>query len=101
MKTLTTLILALSLGACGSTVYNIDIHPDAFKVADELTVNPGQGGDDSSSTAGAPTSGGTDASPGGSNLIRGHGQQGVIIQIGTSAKPTTTNDVTADLPTGP
>lgn len=94
MKTLATLILALSLGACGSTVYNIDIHPGAFRVADELTVNPGQG-DDSGSTASGATAGGQEASPGGSNLLRGHAQQGIIIQIGTSAKPETTTRAAA------
>ena len=85
------LAVGSALVGCGSTVtYNITFSSGAFRVADELTIEPGQGGDDASSTAGAPTAGGTDSSPGGSNVLDGFAQQGNIFQIGTSAKPTTT-----------
>lgn len=85
----------LLLAACTTTNYNIDFHEGAFRVADTMKIEPGQGGDDSSNTAGAPTSGGEEASPGGSNLLRGFAMQGNIFQIGTAAKPTNTTDVKA------
>lgn len=103
MKTtrLTVLALALSLGACTATTYNIDFHSGAFRVSDRLTVEPGQGGDDSSSTAGGATAGGADGAPGGSNLLRGAAQQGNIFQIGTSQKPDVKTDLDATIPAGP
>jgi len=86
----TALLAALALGACAQTNYNIDFHTGAFRVADDLTVEPGQAGDDGSSTASGSTAGGRDGAPGGSNLVRGFAQQGNIFQIGTSQAPETT-----------
>ena len=80
------LALALMLAGCTTTNYNIDFHKGAFRVADKMKIDPGQGGDDGSSTAGAPTTGGEDGSPGGSNVLDGFAQQGNIFQIGTAAK---------------
>ena len=78
------------LGGCGSTTtYNITFEQGAFRVSDRLTVEPGQGGDDSGGPNGT-AAGGTESSPGGSNVIDGFANQGNIFQIGTSAKPTTT-----------
>lgn len=91
----TVLLLALSLGACTATTYNIDFHEGAFRVADELTVDPGQAGDDGSNTASGSTAGGADGAPGGSNLVRGFAQQGNIFQIGTSQRPETTTRASA------
>lgn len=96
MKYLTLILLALSLCAgCAQTNYNIDFHSGAFRVADELTVDPGQAGDDGSSTASGSTAGGADGAPGGSNLVRGFAQQGNIFQIGTSQRPETTTRASA------
>ena len=83
---LLALCIALVLTACTSTNYNIDFHEGAFRVADEMKVSPGQGGDDGSSTSSGAVAGGEDGSPGGSNLLDGFAQQGNIFQIGTAAK---------------
>ena len=80
--------------ACGGSTGRVYDH-GAFRVADELTLKPGQAGDDSSGTSGGPTAGGDEASPGGSNLLRGFAQQGNIFQIGTSQKPDVTTDAKA------
>jgi hypothetical protein len=78
--------LALGLSACTTTNYNIDFHEGAFRVADELKVSPGQGGDDGSSASGGENSGGEEGAPSGSNSLNGFAQQGNIFQIGTAAK---------------
>ena len=94
-KTIVPLLVVALLAGCTTTNYNIDFHNGAFRVADELTLKPGQAGDDSSGTSGGPTAGGDEASPGGSNLLRGFAQQGNIFQIGTSQKPDVTTDAKA------
>jgi hypothetical protein len=87
---------ALLLAGCGTTTtYNINFQNGAFRVADSLTLEPGQAGADTSSTASGATTGGTEASPGGSNLLRGFAQQGNIFQIGTASKPQTEATVDA------
>lgn len=80
------LLGCVMLAGCTTTNYNIDFHTGAFRVAETMKLDPGQGGDDGSSTAGAPTTGGEDGSPGGSNVLDGFAQQGNIFQIGTAAK---------------
>lgn len=90
------LLFVLSLVACGTTTtYNITFQTGAFRVAEELQIEPGQGGDDGSSTTSGETAGGTESSPGGSNLLRGFAQQGNIFQIGTASKPQTEATVDA------
>ena len=93
---LLTCVLVVITGCGTTTTYNITFQRGAFRVSDKLTIEPGQGVDDASSTtSGGETAGGTEASPGGSNLLRGVAQQGNIFQIGTSAKPQTSASVDA------
>lgn len=99
------LVLVLVLTGCGTTTtYNITFQTGAFRVADSLTVEPGQGGDDSGGPTGE-AAGGTESSPGGSNVLDGFAQQGNIFQIGTASKPATTAttdaSATVDLPAVP
>ena len=80
--------MLLMLGGC--TTYNVYFEDGSFRVADELTVRtqPGQGGDDSSGQTGE-TAGGSEGSPGGSNINRGFANQQNLIQLGAATKPTT------------
>ena len=78
-----------------SITYNITFHGGAFRVADELQVEPGQGGDDSSSVDGS-AAGGTDLSPGNNVVIRGFADQGNIFNIGTSQPSTNETAATVD-----
>lgn len=100
MLTVVALIAAV-LCACGSTetrnIYHVHFETGAFRVADSLTIEPGQGGDqtDSSGNA-ATTSGGTELSPGNTVWIRGTADQGNIICIGTATTPTTETTAQTD-----
>ena len=92
--------VALLCGACTTTrtVYNITFSPHAFKVSDELTVEPGQGGDATDTSANeAASTGGAEMSPGNTNWIRGFADQGNIFNIGTSTTPTTTTETDAQV----
>jgi hypothetical protein len=92
------LVALIFCSGCGSltpsVTYNITFHGGAFRVADELTVEPGQGGDDSSQVDGS-ASGGTELSPGANVVIRGFADQGNIFNIGTSQP--STQDVSPDV----
>ena len=104
MRIIFLFLICFTLVGCGaSTTYNVYFHTGSFRVSDKLVIEPGQGGDDSSSTSSGETAGGTESSPGGSNLLRGYAQQGNIFQIGTSQRPSTeaTTDANADLDVTP
>jgi len=88
---------AVGLTLCGCTTYNVYFEDGSFRVAESLTVEPGQGGDDTGGpTASGSGVGGQKMSPGGSNVLDGFAQQGNVIQIGGSeTTPTTTADIDA------
>ena len=69
----------------GCTFNHITFETDCFKFTDELTVEPGQGGDasDTGATSEGSGVGGTGKmSPGGSNQLDGEMQYAIIIQQG-------------------
>ena len=93
-------VALFALVGCTSTdtTYNIHFHPKAFRVAETLSVEPGQGGDATDSSGNEATaSGGTEMSPGNTNWIRGFADQGNIFNIGTATTPTTTAETDANL----
>ena len=86
---------------CACTYNQITFEQGAVRLADKVTVEPGQGSGDMSDTGstGAPTTGGTGKmSPGGSNLLDGWLQQALVIQQGGETPSTTTPTVDVSVP---
>ena len=97
-------LAAMLLCACGSIApnvnYYINIPPDSIRYANEVTIEPGQGGDATdSSTLAASSQGGEGLSPGNNIVNRGICDYGIIFNIGTEtpsvSTPTTSTDAQA------